>query len=143
MARKQSCGSSTLWLLVAIAILVIVALGLFRFTSLYRTMSVTAAQSSELDSAAPGSSIQLVIEIANTPSPDRFRGKLLTKKTEEVYARTNTQASVHWNDQTKMVTGKSSDLHAGAVVHVTGTVRNDHRVDADQIVILTGYVRIE
>jgi len=143
MARTQSRGISTPWVLVAIAILIIVALGLLRFTSLYRSMSVTAAPSSELDSAAPGSTIKLVIEIANTPSSGSFRGKLLTKKTEEVYVRTNAQASVHWNDQTKLVMGKSSDVHTGAVVHVTGRVRNDRSADADQIVILTGYVKIE
>ena len=46
MARTHSRGLSTLWVLVAIATLIIVALGLFRFTSMYRSMSVTAAQSS-------------------------------------------------------------------------------------------------
>ena len=143
MARTRSRGLSMLWVLVAIATLSIGALGLFRFTSLYRSMTVTAAPSSQLDSAAPGSTIKLAIEIANIPSPDSFRGKLLRKKTEEIYVRTNAQVSVHSNDQTKMVMGKASDVHAGAVVHVTGRARNDHSVDANQIVILTGYVKIE
>jgi uncharacterized protein YdeI (BOF family) len=104
-------------------------------------MSVTAAQAPELNSAARGATVKLVIEIASVSSTD-LRGRILSKKTDEVYVRTDTQASVHWSDQSKLVMGKSADVRPGAVVHVTGKVRQDRTIDADQIVILTGYVKV-
>jgi hypothetical protein len=64
------------------------------------------------------------------------------KKTEEIYARTATPVTVQWNAQTNIVMGEMADVHAGAVVHVTGTVQKDHSSDAEQIVILTGYVKV-
>jgi len=51
--------------------------------------------------------------------------------------------TVRWNAQTKIVMGKETDIHAGAIVHVTGTVRNDHAIQAEQVVILTGYVKVQ
>lgn len=38
--------------------------------------------------------------------------------------------------------GKLGDLRAGAVVHVKGTIGDDHHIAAEQIVILTGYVKV-
>jgi len=138
----KSNGKSGLWIALAVALSLVAVLGAFRFTSMYRSMSVTAAQAPELNAAAPGSIVKIVLEIGNA-APSDFRGKVLSKKTEEVYVRTNAQSSVHWNAQTKMVMGKPSDVHSGAIVHVTGKVRQDRSIDADQIVILTGYVKIE
>lgn len=139
---RNSNGKSRLGIALAIVVLLIGVLGLFRFTSMYRSMSVTAAQAPELNSAPPGSVVKVVLEIGDA-SPSDFRGKVLTKKTEEVYVRTKSQSSVHWSDQTKMVMGKSFDVHSGGIVHVTGKVRQDRSIDADQIVILTGYVKID
>lgn len=73
----------------------------------------------------------------------KITGKLLERKTEEVYARTTTPVTLQSNAQTKMVMGKAADVHSGAVVHVTGTVQKDHSVQAEQIVILTEYVKVQ
>jgi len=51
--------------------------------------------------------------------------------------------AVQFSAQTKMVMGRPEDIRPGAIVHVTGTVRKDHGLDAGQIVILTGYVHVE
>jgi hypothetical protein len=45
---------------------------------------------------------------------------------------------VQLDEQTKLVMGKKADIHPGAVVHVTGTIRDDHSILAEQLVILTG-----
>lgn len=68
---------------------------------------------------------------------------MLQQKSETVYARTSTPAVVHASPQTKIVMGKAEDVHAGAVVHVTGSAENDHSISAEQIVILTGYVKVQ
>ena len=83
------------------------------------------------------------LEIAEAGSEGKITGKLLQKKTEEIYTRTATAVTVQSNRQTKIVMGKPADVHAGAVVHVTGTVQKDQVIAADQIVILTGYVKVQ
>lgn len=84
-----------------------------------------------------------MLEIAEAGSEGKITGKLLQKKTEEIYMRTAAAVTVQSNRQTKIVMGKPADVHAGAVVHVTGTVQKDHVIAADQIVILTGYVKVQ
>jgi hypothetical protein len=34
-------------------------------------------------------------------------------------------------------------VHPNAVIHITGVVQKDRSVDAEQIVILTGYIHLE
>jgi hypothetical protein len=93
--------------------------------------------------AAAGTKAKVVLEIAEVASDGTLRGKLLQKKTEEIYARTPTKLVAHMNEHTAFVMGKREDARATAVVHVTGTVREDRSIDADQVVILTGYVHVE
>jgi flagellar basal body-associated protein FliL len=93
--------------------------------------------------ATSGSKAKVVVEVGETTPDGMFRGKLLEKKTEEVYVRTNTPVTVQSNAQTNMVMGKPEDIRPAAIVHVTGTVRQDRALDAEQIVILTGYVHVE
>jgi hypothetical protein len=97
----------------------------------------------EFGTAAPGSKAKIVLEIKGASPGGTIRGTLLQKKTEEVYVRTGTAVTVQSNADTKLVMGKQEDLRPAAVVHVTGAVRKDHGLDAEQIVILTQYVRVE
>ena len=70
------------------------------------------------------------------------RAKLLDRESEKLYKRTNT-VGIKFSDATKVVMGKPGDLRAGAVVHVKGMIVEDHRLVAEQIVILTGYVKVQ
>ena len=108
-------------------------------------MMSAAAASDEQDfsRSAVGSSAKFVLEIAEASSEGKITGKLLQKKTEEIYTRTATAVTVQSNSQTKIVMGDPVDVHAGAVVHVTGTVQKAQVIAADQIVILTGYVKVQ
>jgi len=110
-----------------------------------RAASMAAAASADekqFAQAAQGQKIKLVIEIEET-SNGTIKGKVLQEKSETVYARTGTAAIVHSGSQTKVVMGKPEDVHAGAVVHVTGTTERDRSITAEQIVILTGYVKVQ
>ena len=93
--------------------------------------------------ATPGSKEKIVVEIAEAAANGAVQGKVLQKKTEEIYVRTDIPVTLQTTSQTKFVMGKAADLRPGAVVHVTGTVRVDRGLDVEQIVILTGYVRVE
>jgi hypothetical protein len=65
------------------------------------------------------------------------------KRDETHYSRTENLATVTWGKQTGIVMGKGEDIHPGAVVHVTGKMGADRRVEAKQIVTLTGYVQVK
>ena len=107
--------------------------------------SMAAAASSDeqqFAQAAAGEKTKIVIEIASSAN-GTIKGKVLQKKSETVYTRTNSEALVHWGAQAKIVMGKEDDVHAGAIVHVTGAAGKDHSIAAEQIVILTGYVKVE
>ena len=110
-----------------------------------RAGSMAAAAASDerqFAQTGAGEKTKVVIEIASA-ADGTIKGKVLQKKSETVYGRTNSEALVHWNGQAKIVMGKEDDVHAGAVVHVTGTTGKDHSIRAEQIVILTGYVKVE
>jgi Na+-transporting methylmalonyl-CoA/oxaloacetate decarboxylase gamma subunit len=115
------------------------------WNSARRAAGMAAAASSDekqFAQAAQGQKTKVVIEISQAAN-GTIRGQVLQQKSETVYARTSTPAVVHSNAQTKIVMGKREDVRAGAVVHVTGSSENDHSITAEQIVILTGYVKVQ
>lgn len=107
------------------------------------SMSAAAAPSERpLSRTAAGEKTKVVMEITQANPDGLLRGKILEKQTEKIYIRTDTNVAVQSSERTKMVMGKSDDLHPAAVIHVTGAVREDRVIDAEQIVILTGYVEV-
>ena len=108
--------------------------------------SMSGAASSEENQFAQaqvGSKVKVAMEVASANAEGALRGILLQKKTEEKYARTSTQVVAHIADHTAYVMGKRDDVHASAMIYITGVVQKDRSVDAEQIVILTGYVHLE
>jgi hypothetical protein len=77
------------------------------------------------------------------PEAGMIRATVLNKRTEEIYARSKVPINLFNSSKVKIVMGKAADLHQGAVVHVTGKVRDDRGIDVEQFVILTGYVKVE
>lgn len=109
-------------------------------------MSMAAAPTTtdeDFAHAAVGSIVKLVVEL-RAPSSDReLHGVLLEKQSEKVYKRTASKVIAHSESDTKIIMGKSDDIHPSAVVHITGKLNADRSVAASQIVILTGYVDVQ
>ena len=105
-------------------------------------MQAHAASHSEFLQLKPQDNAKIVLEVAEM-SEGRIRGTLLEKQDETHYARTGNAAEVAWGKDTAVVMGKAEDIRAGAIVHVTGKVAADRSVQAQQIVILTGYVQVK
>ena len=105
-------------------------------------MQTQAAGHSEFLQLKPQDSAKIVVEVTEA-TEGRIRGKLLEKQDETHYTRTATAAEVAWGKDTALVMGKAEDIRAGAIVHVTGRVAPDRGVQAQQIVILTGYVQVK
>lgn len=113
-----------------------------------RSMRMSLAMAASADQSAfaqlaPGTKTQAVVEITSVDANGTAAGKLLDRASEELYKRTTTPVGINFSDATPVVMGKIGDLHAGAVVHVKGTIGDDHRITAEQIVILTGYVKVQ
>lgn len=131
------------WLVLIAAVLLLVTLVVWNSARMSVSMSAAASDEHQFAQTAPGTSTKIVVEIAASAPEGTLKGKLLQKKTEEIYTRTASSVTLHWNTQTKIVMGKEADIHSGAVLHVTGTVRNDRAIQAEQMVILTGYVKVQ
>lgn len=113
-----------------------------------QSMRMSSAMAASADQSAfaqlaPGSKTQAVVEITSLDAKGSAEGKLLDRESEELYKRTTVPVGINFSDATPVVMGKLGDLQAGAVVHVKGTISDDHRITAEQIVILTGYVKVQ
>lgn len=129
--------------LTALAILALVAVILLAAQRDTKMSSGAAASgASQFLKAAPGTKMKVVVEIQNPEGDETFAARLLDKRSDTVYARTTTPITIRSDSTTRFVMGKAAEVHPAAVVHVTGTVGADHRLNAEQIVILTGYVEL-
>jgi hypothetical protein len=143
-AKIAGRRARTVWFVLIALIALLFTFVVWKSGSMAKTMSAAAASDEQdFSRSAVGSSAKFVLEIAESGTEGKLTGKLLQKKTEEIYMRTATAVTVLSNSQTKIVMGKPADVHAGAVVHVTGIVQKDQVIAADQIVILTGYVKVQ
>jgi len=107
------------------------------------SMHLEPAGESQFASTKPGTSVKLVLEVTTVDAAGEIQGKLLNPQDDTHYTRTPTAVRIARDAGTAIVMGKASDVHPGAVIHVTGKFNADHRVQASQIVILTGYVHVK
>jgi len=121
----------------------LIAIGVWWAVRMSSVMSDAAASHPNMAQTKTGGTAKIAIEVTEAAKGGELRGKILKEKSKEVYARTGDHISVHPNAETKCVMGKAKDVHAGAVAHVTGVMQEDRSVAAQQIVILTGYVKVE
>jgi hypothetical protein len=129
------------WVFMLAALAVLSLVSMWRGAGRMMRMQTQAAGEAELAQLKSGDDVKIVMEVADAGAANRIRGRLLEKLDETHYTRTANPAEVEWGKDTAIVMGKVADIHAGAVLHVTGKVAADHTVVASQIVILTGYVQ--
>jgi hypothetical protein len=143
-AKIAGRRARTVWFVLIAMVALLFAFVVWKSGGTAKMMSAAAASDEQdFSRSAVGSPAKFVLEIAEASSEGKITGKLLQKKTEEIYTRTATAVTVQSNSQTKTVMGNLADVHAGAVVHVIGTVQKAQVIAADQIVILTGYVKVK
>ena len=105
-------------------------------------MQTQVSGRNEFAQLKPQDEAKIVVEVTEA-SGRKLRGKLLERRDETHYARTEESVDVSWGAETKLVMGKVVDIHAKAVVHIIGRVAADHSVQASQVVILTNYVQVK
>jgi hypothetical protein len=76
---------------------------------------------------------------------NELKGTLLKRQSDTVYLlpseRTPPVIAVLTSD-TSVVMGKPQDIAVGAVIQLGGTIDANHVLQTNQVVILTGYVRV-
>jgi hypothetical protein len=109
-----------------------------------RQMSTADTTASTFASISPGSSAKAVVRLESV-SGKELKGTLLEKQGDTVYLlpseSTPTVIAVLTPD-TSVVMGKPKDIAVGAVVQLAGVLDADHVLQTNQVVILTGYVRV-
>lgn len=131
------------WITVIAIAVFLLALVLWKAAAAKKMSSVIASDGQELSHFHVGDTAKFVVEVSDSSKTGTLTGIVLTKKTDELYLRTSERATVHWENQTKIVMGKSDDLHPGAVLHITASVLQDHTFAAQQLVVLNGYVKVQ
>ena len=104
--------------------------------------AAAASDNDQLTKAQPGSQLKAVVELT-TAGDGKAEGLVLDQQSEKAYRRSKATLQIDFAPATKFVMGSAGDLRKGAVVHVTGTVAQNRRLEASQIVILTGYVSVD
>ena len=135
--------ASRIWLALTMAVVLLGVTAVWQSAHMSQSMSVAASDDPLSAQNPSGAKTKVVLEVIEATSKNVIRGKLLQKKTEEIYLRTGTSVIVQFDEGTKLVMGKKPDIHPGAIIHVSGTTRDDHSILAEQLVILTGYVQIQ
>jgi hypothetical protein len=107
-------------------------------------MSTADTSASMFASTSPGSSAKAVVRLESVKGKE-LKGSLLEKQSDSVYLlpseRTPTVSAVLTAD-TSVVMGKPEDVAVGAVVQLAGILDANHVLQTNQVVILTGFVRL-
>jgi len=109
-----------------------------------RRMSTVDASDSLFESIVQGSSAKAVVRLDSVKGKE-LKGTLLEKQSDTVYRvpfrRTAAVIAVLTPDAS-VVMGKRQDIGVGAVVQLAGTIGASHILQTNQVVILTGYIRL-
>jgi hypothetical protein len=129
-------------------IFLLIALALLSFFAMRRSLAEATRMKSEITASVspaqlkPGEEIKVVLEITAVSPAASIEGSVLEKQSESIYRRTASKLNMTFDSSTPVLMGKAPDLHPGAVVHITAKMADDRILHAQQIVVLTGYVKV-
>jgi hypothetical protein len=107
-------------------------------------MKAADTSASALSSLAPGSPAKAVVRLDHVAGRE-LKGTLLQRQSDTVYLlpseKTSTVTAI-LTPETSVVMGKPAEIVAGAIVQLDGTMDEHHSIRTNQVVILTGYVRL-
>jgi hypothetical protein len=139
---RPSPGSGAwLPLVVLLGFIFAVAAGLYSSRMMVLNKPVGAA---EIGTGSPGTSLDVAVEVTSLSAAGDVTARLLGKR-GDAYARTASVLEIHLMPEAKFVMGGRSDLKPGAILQVHGILESAERklLDAEQVVFLTGYVKVE
>jgi hypothetical protein len=99
----------------------------------------------QLQAAAPGDEVQIVLAVTDMPSPDLLTGTFLEGDEADFSAfhRTPHRFSIRWTPTIQFVMGEAADVQVGALLRARGRLDEGRPlVVAERLVILTHAARI-
>lgn len=138
--KRRSYGPLLLGLLI-LASIVAIAVPLYFGRMMMDGTSPQTVQQFALSS--PGSTMNVVLQVASLPVPTLFEGMLLQKNDDGSYSRSGQYIGVQWNPAQPVTMGRNSDIAVGAILQVHGTLASQKVLTASQIVVLTSYIQIK
>jgi len=109
-----------------------------------KRMAPSETSAAVFSTLQPGARASAVVQLDKIAG-ESLTGTLLQRESDTVYHREvsdNNLVSAVMTPKTAVVMGKAEDLVPGAVVQIAGTLDKNHVLRADQVVILTGYIRV-
>ena len=106
-------------------------------------MSTADTTVSAFASISPGSSAKAVVRLESVKG-NELKGTLLERQSDTVYLLPSERTPVIavLTSDTSVVMGKPQEIAVGVVVQLGGTIDANHVLQTNQVVILTGYVRV-
>ncbi|HEX3472615.1 MAG TPA: hypothetical protein VHT28_15650 [Silvibacterium sp.] len=109
-----------------------------------KRMKPAATSAAAFSTLQPGARATAVVQLDKV-SGESLTGTLLQRESDTVYRRTVSDTnlvSAILTPKTAVVMGKAEDILPGAIVQISGVLDTNHALQADQVVILTGYVNV-
>ncbi|HEV2112190.1 MAG TPA: hypothetical protein VGT99_12605 [Gammaproteobacteria bacterium] len=140
--HDRPAPGSGAWLpiMVLLGLAFAVAAGLYSSRMMVRPQPVAAPAIAAADS---GTALDVVVEVTGSSAGD-VTARLLDKR-GDAYVRGADSLQLHLVPEVKFAMGNRGDLKPGAVLQVHGILESASRrlLDAEQVVFLTGYVKVE
>ena len=140
-ARPAPGSGAWLPLLVLLGLIFAVAAGLYSSRMMVLRAPGGTAVTVTKD---PGAAMDVAVEVSTVSATGDVTAHLLGKRGDG-YVRTTGILEIHLMPEAKFVMGSRGDLKPGAVLQVHGILESaEHKLlDAEQVVFLTGYVKVE
>ena len=109
------------------------------------TMKTADTSGEAFQASAAGTGAKVVVRVEQVEG-QALKATLLERVSDAVYRRPHGDGgmvSAVISPGTPVVMGRAPDIVPGAVVQLVGTLDSHHTLLASQVVILTGYVRVE
>lgn len=138
--RPTPGAGAWLPMLVLLGLALAVAAGLLSSRMMTRGASPAANAIGSADSGTP---MDMVVELTGDSAGD-LTARLLAKR-GDAYVRGADTLRIHLMPDAKLMMGGRADLKPGAVLQLHGILESASRrlLDAEQVVFLTGYVKVE
>ncbi len=107
-------------------------------------MKAADTSASALASIAPGSPAKAVVRLDHIDGGE-LSGTLFERQSDTIYLLPSEKPSTVTallTPETSVVMGKPREIVVGAIVQLDGKMDEHHAIRTDQVVILTGYVRL-
>ncbi|GCE31066.1 hypothetical protein KDA_65500 [Dictyobacter alpinus] len=143
-AKKGRSGPPGRVLPIILILLLAAAIGYLLYTNHSLTLQGSLPTTNiQLASASSGSSTNVMCEIISTSTNHSLTGYVLERSNDGSYVRTQHTITVTWKSSQNVTMGHDKDLQPGAIVQASGQLDTAKVLHADQISVVTNYLKVK